>query len=114
MFEKDFRVAELIDTYGSLLSDRRREIIESYYYEDLSLSEISDNTGISRQGVRDSIKKSEAELKEFEEKLHFVSRIKRLNDDSSDLEKAVAEFNYALPSSLVDQINELIAEIRSI
>lgn len=59
----------LLDIYGSLLSDRRRELLEYYYNDDYSLSEISELTGISRQGIRDSIKKSEAELNTLEEKL---------------------------------------------
>ena len=46
MFEKDMRIAALIDIYGSLLTDRKREIIDMYYNDDYSLSEISENTGI--------------------------------------------------------------------
>ena len=66
MFEKDMRIAELIDIYGDLLSSHQREIIEAYYFDDLSLSEISLNLGITRQGVRDSIKKSETQLRAFD------------------------------------------------
>lgn len=67
MFEKNMKFPILLDTYGSLLTDRKREILDYYYNEDYSLAEISEITGISRQGVRDSIKKSEEELFQLEE-----------------------------------------------
>ena len=78
MFEKDMRLALLLDYYGDLLSERKREIMEMYYCEDLSLSEIAENTGISRQGVRESIKKSENELFMLESKLHLAQRFEAL------------------------------------
>lgn len=56
-----------------------------YYDEDYSLSEISEITGISRQGIRDSVKKSEAELREMEEKLHFAARIQVLDSSLTQL-----------------------------
>ncbi len=79
MFEKDMKFPLLLDTYGVLLSERKREILEYYYCEDYSLSEISELTGISRQGVRDSIKKSEEEIYELEAKLQIVEKQKRLS-----------------------------------
>lgn len=56
------------------MTDRKRELLEYYYDDDYSLAEISELCGISRQGVRDSIKKSEAELAELEAKLHLYRR----------------------------------------
>ncbi len=64
----------LLDTYGVLLTGRKREILEYYYDDDYSLSEISELTGISRQGVRDSIKKSEEDIYEYESKLKIVAK----------------------------------------
>lgn len=80
MFEKDMRLALLLDHYGDLLSEHRRDIMEMYYCEDLSLAEIAENTGITRQGVRESLKKSEADLRAFEEKLHLVERFNALQE----------------------------------
>lgn len=74
MFEKDMRFPLLFDTYGAMLSDRKREIIDYYYNDDYSLAEISELTGISRQGVRNSIKKSEEEILALEDKLNFVKK----------------------------------------
>ena len=67
------RMTLLYDFYGGLLSERQREICEYYYNEDLSHSEIALNTGITRQGVRDGLKKAEAILIEAEETLGFLA-----------------------------------------
>ena len=64
----------LLDTYGVLLTERKREILDYYYNDDYSLSEISELTGISRQGVRDSIKKSEEEIYGYEARLRVVEK----------------------------------------
>ena len=74
MFEKNLQLFELIDVYGPLLSDRQQRVLDLYYNQDFSLGEIAEELGISRQGVRDSIKKAERELFFFEEKLALVAR----------------------------------------
>ncbi|MBQ9801824.1 MAG: HTH domain-containing protein [Clostridia bacterium] len=74
MFEKNLQLAELIDVYAELLSERQQRVLDLYYNQDLSLGEIAEDVGISRQGVRDSIKKAERELFFFESKLHLVAR----------------------------------------
>lgn len=81
MFQKDIKYSLLLDFYGDILSDRKREIIELYYNEDLSLSEVSEITGISRQGVRDSIKKSESELADLEEKLGLAAKFSNIKKE---------------------------------
>lgn len=77
MFSKDMTVGYLLDFYGELLSERARRITELYYCDDLSLSEIAENEGISRQGVRHTVKRVEEDLRFYEEKLglaaHFAS-----------------------------------------
>ncbi|MCQ2456912.1 MAG: DNA-binding protein [Clostridia bacterium] len=104
MFEKNLLLPYLLDIYGSLLSDRKRELLDYYYGEDYSLSEISELTGISRQGVRDSIKKSEAELLGFEDKLRLFE--KRKDAESLIKEaKSLAEGNTAL-TAVLDALEE--------
>ena len=68
----------LLDTYGVLLTERKREILDYYYNDDYSLSEISELTGISRQGVRDSIKKSEEEIYGYESRLKIVEKYEEI------------------------------------
>ena len=53
---KNLEVSFLLDFYGEMLTEKQREAVELYYFEDLSLAEIADNQGISRQGVRDALK----------------------------------------------------------
>ena len=74
MFEKNLRLAYLLDFYGDVLSERRRDALDFYYNDDMSLSEIAEEMGISRQGVRDLIKKAEEELLFYEEKLGLAKK----------------------------------------
>ncbi len=71
--EKNYEISRLLDLYGNLLNEKQRNTLVCYYEEDLSLSEIAQNEGISRQGVSDSIRRAEAQLKGFEEKLHLLA-----------------------------------------
>ncbi|MGN0550997.1 MAG: YlxM family DNA-binding protein [Acutalibacteraceae bacterium] len=76
--EKNLKISLLLDFYGELLSPKQREITENYYNNDFSLSEIAANTGITRQGVRDSVKRTEAALIEMEEKLGLYKRFEQM------------------------------------
>ena len=71
---KNFNISVLMDFYGDLLSPKHRDVINYYYNHDLSLSEISDNLGITRQGIRDSIKRAEQILYDMESKLKLVEK----------------------------------------
>lgn len=72
--EKNVKVSILCQIYGKLLTKKQFEIITDYYDNDLSLSEIAENNQITRQAVRDIIKKSEKKLYELEEELSFMER----------------------------------------
>ena len=95
---KNLKVAELLDIYGNLLNEKQRTSLEFYYYDDLSLSEIAENIGVSRQGVRDVIKRAEnflffaeQELKLLERREIFNSTVQSLKNIelSSEAEKLV-------------------------
>ena len=98
MFEKDMRLALLLDDYGDLLSAQRRTIMELYYCEDLSLTEIAENTGITRQAVRDSIKKGEAELHRLDDALHLTERLTAIRDKCSDAAAQIDDILADLPA----------------
>ena len=74
MKNQAYRMALLYDFYGDMLTDRQKEFYDLYYNEDLSLAEIADNYGISRQGVRDVIVRAEAYLTELEDKTGIIRR----------------------------------------
>ena len=80
MKSQAYRMALLYDFYGDTLTDRQKEFYDLYYNEDLSLSEIAENYGISRQGVRDVIVRAEAALTELEDKTGIIRRFHVMQD----------------------------------
>ncbi len=85
MFEKNLRIGYLLDFYGDVLSGRKRQVMDLYYNDDLSLGEIAAEIGISRQGVRDLIKKAEEELTFYEENLGMAERFGRIREQANTL-----------------------------
>ena len=85
MFEKDLNIGFLLDFYGDVLSERHRSIMEMYYSDDLSLAEIAENEGISRQGIRHIIKKCEEELRFLEERLGLATQFATLQKTAKDM-----------------------------
>lgn len=77
MLEKNIRVCDLFDIYGSFLSEKQQDFVKEYYFLDNSLSEIALNFNVSRQAVLDALSKSERKLEEFEKKLSLLE-IKKL------------------------------------
>ena len=78
---KDLSVSLLLDVYGSLLNEKQYRIAVDYYNEDLSLSEISENEGMTRQAAHDTLKRTAQLLYSYEEKLNYLSLV-------TDLKKA--------------------------
>ncbi len=89
--EKNVKISMLLNIYGKLLTEKQYEFLDNYYNSDLSLSEIAENMNITRQAVRDNIKKGENKLFEFEEKLEIMKRAferdKKINNVLSELTK---------------------------
>ncbi len=77
---KNLYYCALLDVYGDFLGEKSREFMNFYYNEDLSLSEIAENEGITRQGVRDQIKRAEAQLLELEEKCGYCKKFSHLKE----------------------------------
>ena len=95
MFEKNLKLAYLLDFYGEVLDEHTRSVMNSYYEDDLSLAEIAEGLGISRQGVRHIIKRGEEQLEFFEERLGLSKRHEELTRAAEEI-KDVAD---RLPSS---------------
>ena len=74
--ENNVKISILLEIYGNLLTEKQRTLLENYYNQDLSLSEIAENEQITRQAVRDNIKKGENKLFEYEEKLGIMKKTK--------------------------------------
>lgn len=87
---KDFRISLLLDFYGEMLTKKQREVIDFYYNDDLSLSEIAENEGITRQGIRDAIKHAESQLWAMENRLGLARRFRKMTDGIEQI-RAAAE-----------------------
>lgn len=83
--EKNIEVSLLFDFYGELLKPSGRQTIDLYYNDDLSLAEIAAQTGITRQGVRDSIKRCEQQLFDFEKKLGLFRQFQTLRQGLDEI-----------------------------
>lgn len=89
--QKNLEFSLLLDYYAPALTEKQREILAMYYNEDLSLAEIAENFGITRQGVRDAIKHGEATLTDLEEKLGNARRHQAMREDLDRLTQLVME-----------------------
>ena len=93
MFEKDLKIACLLDFYGDVLSQRKQTVLSMYYNDDMSLAEIADEEGISRQGVRELIKKAEEELLFFEDKLGLFKTFREAQSHLENLSRILEASN---------------------
>jgi len=116
--EKNIEICLLLDFYGQLLTSRQEETMNMYYNNDLSLGEIAENLGITRQGVHDNIKRSEKILLDMENKLGLI---KRFRDDKMKIKSAVGyidtidmalkERRYESARKDMKQIKKILSEI---
>lgn len=93
MREKSFEMVLLFDFYGGVLTDKQKEFFDLYYNEDLSLGEIAENEGITRQGVHDVIHRAEAALSDMEDKLNLVGRYGKIEEQLALVSEAAAEIS---------------------
>ncbi|MBQ2781372.1 MAG: YlxM family DNA-binding protein [Clostridia bacterium] len=85
---KNMEIALLFDFYGDMLTEKQQDMIELYYENDLSLAEIAENEGITRQGVRDAIKRAENQLVEMEERLGLARRFREMREQFDAIKDA--------------------------
>ncbi len=102
MKNQAYRMAMLFDFYGDLLTERQREFYDLYYNEDLSLAEIAENYGISRQGVRDVIVRAEAAMTEVEDKTHIIQRFHRTRSAIEAIDQAADQLLQAVDQGVCD------------
>ncbi len=88
---KNMDIAWLFDFYGDMLTDKQRQVVTLYYEEDLSLAEIAENQHITRQGVRDSLKRAEAQMREMEERLELAGRFREMQAGLDAIYRAAQE-----------------------
>ena len=108
MKSQAYRMTMLYDFYGELLTDRQKEFYDLYYNDDLSLAEIAENYGITRQGVRDIIVRAEKTLEDIEEKTGLIHRYRQTRQAVAALER-IAEDIHTLNKNQLDnpELNRL-------
>lgn len=85
--DKIYEQTMLFDFYGELLTEHQRSVYEDAVYRDMSLGEIAEERGISRQGVHDLLKRCDRILQEYESKLHLVERFARAKKTVAEIER---------------------------
>ena len=112
---KNLDITLLLDFYGDMLTDKQRSFLSLYYNDDLSLSEIAADEGITRQGVRDAIKRAEAQPISMEERLGLVSRFENMKISLSEIIEYAEEIAiYNRKNSLSMEVNDSTAKIKAI
>ncbi len=112
---KNLDITLLLDFYGDMLTDKQRSFLSFYYNDDLSLSEIAADEGITRQGVRDAIKRAETQLISMEERLGLVSRFENMKIGLSEIIEYAEEIAiYNRKNSLSMEVNDSTAKIKAI
>lgn len=108
--EKNLQISVLLDVYGGLLTEMQKNSLDLYYNEDLSLSEIAEHENISRQGVRDSIKRGEAELIRLEQALGLYEK---QNGCDKKLSAALSLLETAPEFDTKQEIADILSEIKN-
>lgn len=105
---KNLLICDLLELYGPLLTEKQSRLLELYYFDDLSLSEIAENEGGSRQGAMDVIKRAEKELLKMEDTLGLYNRNKEQTNLLNYLKDALYEKSFEKIKSLLFDLEKTI------
>jgi predicted DNA-binding protein YlxM (UPF0122 family) len=119
MKQKSIELVMLFDFYGNMLTDKQKEFFDLYYNEDLSLSEIAENEGITRQGVRDAIVRAENLLTEFEEKLGLHKKYGNIGEALEMILECASEIKRInatnfLSNAIDDKARAIVEKVRDL
>ena len=109
--EKIVEQALLYDFYGELLTNHQKQVYEDVVFNDLSLSEVAEDRGISRQGVHDMIKRCNRILQDYEEKLGLVEKFVKTQEKVQEIHRLTQEYRKTEDKELVFKIEEISAQI---
>lgn len=105
MFEKNMKFAYLLDFYSDVLDDHTVGIMKAYYNDDLSLAEIAETEGISRQGIRHVVKKGEDQLDNLESHLHIAKHSLEIEECALELSELISELSVLdVPACYIDRL----------
>ena len=101
----------LYDFYGELLTEHQRAVYEDVVFQDMSLGEIAQEMGISRQGVHDLVKRCDRILEGYEEKLHLVSKFERTRQMVEEIQQRLRSFRETEDKRLITEIEQISTDI---
>ncbi len=110
MIEKTEKIIMLKDFYGPLLTEKQQDVLNLYYENDWSLSEIADSMNISRQGVHDLIKRAELSLLEYEQRLGLLQRFSLTRQYLEQVFAVLKDRNW-VEQVQIDRVLKLLQEI---
>ena len=105
-------LARYFDSYGALFDEHQREIFEDYICNDMSLAEIADREGMTRQGVSDLVKRISRKLHEYEESLHLSERTEHAERIVSELQNRIMQ--YEAPDTVRTEMKELLRQLMNV
>ncbi len=109
MLDKYLKYGKLYDYYSDVLNEKHKKVINQYYLMDLSLKEISENLGITRQGVYDLLKRAEKNLDDIDSKLNIIEKQekfkKNIQNKAEEINISIEKENYI---DLKENFNELL------
>ena len=108
--EKQVKISVLLEIYGKVLTEKQYNLLDDYYNNDLSLSEIAENEGITRQAVRDNLRKGENKLFEFEEKLSIMKATITKQETIADILSETTKINSKMSDKEIAEILENVKE----
>ncbi len=111
---KNLDIIMLFDFYRNILTEKQIEVVDLYYNEDLSLAEISEHLNITRQGVRDNIKRAENILIDMEDKLHLVEKHSRIMNAVVGISKEIEEMQMNEAAAALPWVTEHIENIKNL
>lgn len=114
MIEKIVRMTLLLDTYGNLVTDRQREFFNLHYNHDLSLAEIAEQYGVSRQCVHDVIQRTEKSLEAFEGRLGILAKNQALMNRLEKIQKELRQISVNASQDIKPALQRLEKEIAEI
>ena len=103
--------AYLYDFYGELLNQHQRKVYEDFFFNDLSLSEIAEEEGISRQGVHDLVRRCTKALEEYENKLHLVEKFLYIKEKVGAIQNLTSSYDAKNQETIRAEINKISNEI---
>lgn len=111
--DKILEQALLYDFYGELLTEHQKEIYEQFVLDDLSLSEIAESEGISRQGVHDLVRRCQKALEGYEAKLHLVEKFLAVKEKVAQIDKVLEEWEQEKekPKEIIERLRSISSEI---